>query len=97
MKINLRISEIITELAHTTIRVARPRPIADTADVVYQRASDASCMGLRMCMTLIPIVILIIGLIVFKAKYKLTDEKLDEITAELDARHAAEGNKSAEA
>ena len=48
-------------------------------------------------MTIIPIIILIIGLIVFKAKYKLTDERLDEITKELDARHAAEGNVSEDA
>ncbi|MCR4610400.1 MAG: glycoside-pentoside-hexuronide (GPH):cation symporter [Lachnospiraceae bacterium] len=67
------------------------------ADTVYQRASDASCMGLRMSMTIGPIVILIVGLIVFKAKYKLTDEKLDEITAELEERHKAEGKESAEA
>lgn len=47
-------------------------------------AIDASSrMGLRMCMTLIPIAVLIVGLIVFKKNYILTDEKLEEISNKL--------------
>ena len=97
VKLASGVAAFVASLVLSIFNITQDAEGADTADVVYQRASDASCMGLRMCMTIIPIVILIIGLIVFKAKYKLTDEKLDEITAELDARHAAEGNKSAEA
>jgi melibiose permease len=41
-------------------------------------------MGLRMCMTIIPIVVLLIGLVVFKKNYILTDEKLEEITLQLE-------------
>lgn len=41
---------------------------------------------LRMSMTILPIIVLIIGLIVFKAKYFLTDEKLEEITDQVKAR-----------
>jgi melibiose permease len=44
----------------------------------------ASRMGLRMCMTIIPIAVLIIGLIVFKKNYILTDEKMEDITKELN-------------
>ncbi len=50
--------------------------------------ADSSRLGLRLSMTIIPIVILIVGAIVFKAKYILTDEKLDEINAELAAKRA---------
>ena len=34
-------------------------------------------------MTLAPIVVLIIALLVFKSKYKLTDEKLEEISEKI--------------
>lgn len=46
-------------------------------------------VGLRGCMTLLPIVVLIIGYIVYKKNYKLTDEKLEEITQELEAKKQA--------
>ncbi|MCR5101583.1 MAG: glycoside-pentoside-hexuronide (GPH):cation symporter [Butyrivibrio sp.] len=43
----------------------------------------ASKVGLRMVMTLIPIACLLIAFVLFKKKYILTDEKLDEISSEL--------------
>lgn len=48
--------------------------------------SGSSQMGLRMCMTLIPIAILLVAIVIFKMKYILTDEKLAEITTQLKAR-----------
>ena len=45
-------------------------------------------LGLRGCMTIIPIVVLIIGYIVYKKNYVLTDEKLEEITEELNSKRA---------
>lgn len=45
--------------------------------------SQSSRTGLRLCMTLIPMVVLVIAVIVFKKHYILTDEKLQEITEEL--------------
>ena len=39
----------------------------------------ASVAGLRMTMTLFPILLLVIGVIFFHKKYKLTDERLKEI------------------
>ncbi len=60
----------------------------ETAEVLT--AIDASSrIGLRMCMTIIPIVVLIIGLIVFRKNYILTDEKLEEISAQLKAERNA--------
>jgi melibiose permease len=48
--------------------------------------SASSRLGLRMCMTIIPIAVLLVGLFVFKKHYILTDEKLEEITKELNVR-----------
>ena len=48
--------------------------------------STSSRMGLRMCMTLIPIAVLLVGLVVFKKKYILTEEKSREIEQELQMR-----------
>ncbi len=50
----------------------------------------SSRMGLRMSMTVIPMVVLIAGLVVFSKKYILTDEKLEEITKELKDRRSRE-------
>ncbi len=48
--------------------------------------STSSRMGLRMCMTLIPIAVLFVGLVVFKKKYILTEEKTREIEKQLQMR-----------
>lgn len=48
--------------------------------------SNSSLLGLRMTMTLLPIVVLIFGVMVFKSKYKLSDEKLDEISKKLEEK-----------
>ncbi|MBQ0041917.1 MAG: MFS transporter [Lachnospiraceae bacterium] len=61
---------------------------ASTDEVVTEvvRASDSSVFGLRMTMTIIPVIVLLIALVVFRKKYCLNDEKLNEITAELANR-----------
>lgn len=51
--------------------------------------AQGSRMGLRMCMTLIPMFVLLVGLFVFKKCYILTDEKLQQITADLKAKNNA--------
>lgn len=48
--------------------------------------STGSRMGLRMCMTLIPIAVLLAAIVIFKKKYILTDEKLAEITEKLKSK-----------
>ncbi len=49
-------------------------------------ANQSSIMGLRMTMTLIPIVGLIVAIIFFGKKFKLTDEKVAEIAAQLQEK-----------
>jgi len=48
--------------------------------------SSQSKLGLRMCMTLLPILVLIIGYIVYRKHYILTDEKLEEMNIEIKKR-----------
>ena len=50
--------------------------------------SQASRVGLRMTMTVIPIIGLIVAIVWFGKKYILTDEKLEEISANLHTRKA---------
>lgn len=52
--------------------------------------SNNSVIGLRLTMTLIPIIVLLVAFLVFKKKYILTDEKLLEITKELQEKKSAE-------
>ena len=54
----------------------------ETAEVLTVIA-PASRLGLRMCMTIIPILVLLIGLLVFRKHYILTDEKTEEISRTL--------------
>lgn len=51
--------------------------------------AEGQRLGLRGCMTILPIVVLIIGYIVYKKNYKLTDDKLEEITEELQNKKTA--------
>lgn len=48
--------------------------------------SETSSLGLRLSMTLIPIVVLLVGFVVFRKKYILSDDRMDEITVELAKR-----------
>ncbi len=62
--------------------------ISDNTDTIVSEVESASSiMGLRMTMTILPIVGLLIAVFIFARKYILTDEKLEEIEAELKARH----------
>ncbi len=48
--------------------------------------SQQSKLGLRMCMTLLPILALIIGYIVYRKHYILTDQKLEEMNEQIKLR-----------
>ena len=62
----------------------------NTAEVA--KAAVSSVVGLRMTMTLIPIAGLIIAGIFFHRKYKLTEEKVEEIARQVKIKHATEQN-----
>ena len=48
--------------------------------------SAASKAGLRMTMTIIPVIGLVAAIIYFKKRFKLTDKRVEEIAAEVKAR-----------
>lgn len=62
---------------------------SDETAAVLTAVDTQSRMGLRMCMTIIPIVVLLIGLVAFKKNYILTDEKLEEIAEEIRRKKEA--------
>ena len=55
---------------------------------VAETISSNSVVGLRLVMTLAPIVVLVIAVIIFRRRYILTDAKLAEILKELRSREA---------
>ena len=59
--------------------------ISDNTEVTetVQSLSNTSALGLRVTMTVLPILGLIIAIVVFKRKYILTDAKLEEISKKL--------------
>ncbi len=58
----------------------------DTSQAVASAGTASSVAGLRLTMAVFPIIGLVIAVIVFYRKYKLTEEKLEEIAAELKSR-----------
>lgn len=64
-----------------------------TADQTLDFAAGVSAgqkMGLRMIMTLIPIAVLAVAFIWFKTRYKLNDEKVEELAVEVAKLHGEE-------
>lgn len=59
----------------------------DTANTVADQATGASVMGLRLTMTVLPIIGLVIAILLFGKKYILTEEKIEEITAQIKAKN----------
>ena len=61
---------------------------------VLASIDNSSVIGLRMIMTVGPTVVLVIALLFFKARYILTDEKLQEISMELVMRKTKAAEKA---
>lgn len=56
-------------------------------------AAQSSVIGLRMTMTVLPIIGLVIALFYFRKKFLLTQEKVDELTKELKERKSISGQQ----
>nr|WP_242870534.1 MFS transporter [Eubacterium oxidoreducens] len=80
-------SEQTFELVNGSAVKGITKMLYDIVDHGASIVTNDSVVGLRMTMTLLPILALVIAVIVFRKKYILTDEKLDEITKELKSRH----------
>lgn len=79
------IASICLEVCHLS------NDTSNTAAVV--NAADSSVVGLRMTMTVIPIVGLLIGIFLFHKKYILTEEKVKEIAEQIKERRAYDSGK----
>lgn len=62
--------------------------ITQIRNSMYDSIDKGSVIGLRMVMTLAPIVVLVVAVLVFRSRYILTDSKLEEISKELKSREA---------
>ena len=87
VKLASGISALIAAIALQVLSLSNDT--AETAtEIDYSAGVELSQkMGLRMTMTIIPIIGLVFAIIWFKKKYILTDEKIDEIAEELKARN----------
>lgn len=50
------------------------------------KLSDGSLMGLRLTITVIPIIVILLSCLIYRKKYILSDERMEEITAELNKK-----------
>lgn len=55
----------------------------DTSNTAAVQAAESSVLGLRLTMTLIPILGLLIAVFLFRRKYILTDQKVEEIAEQI--------------
>ncbi len=64
---------------------------SDTSEGEAILEAGSSLTGLRLTMTILPMIGFIIAIIIFRRKYILTDTKMKELTEELHEKHAGEG------
>ena len=65
---------------------------SDEDAVVTEALGSVQRNGLRLCMTILPMIVLVVGYMVYKKHYILTDNKLEEISGELTERKSKEVN-----
>lgn len=63
--------------------------VRDVQDHVADTISNSSVAGLRLSMTVAPVLVLLVAIFVFRKKYILTDEKLAEISDKLREQRKA--------
>ena len=73
---NLRISEEMRALY-----------LSSNTDVVTDAVAGGSVVGLRMTMTVIPVIGLLIAVFYFHRKYILTEQKMEEISERIKESH----------
>ena len=57
--------------------------ISSDENAVVDAVAGTSVVGLRLAMTLLPILVLVIAVCIFRKKYTLTDKRLEEISEQL--------------
>lgn len=64
--------------------------LSDDTEAAVEAVASSSVIGLRMTMTIVPIVGLLIAVFIFHKKYILNEEKVQEIADKVRAKRAAE-------
>ena len=62
--------------------------LSDDTSAAAETAAASSVAGLRMTMTVVPIAGLLTALFLFRKKYILTEEKVEEIAGEIREKRA---------
>ncbi|MCR4845644.1 MAG: glycoside-pentoside-hexuronide (GPH):cation symporter [Eubacterium sp.] len=86
VKLGSGVSALIASISLSINHLKADSSDASQAFDFSKAVSDSSKLGLRMTMTIIPIIGLIIAVIVFKKKFILTEKKMDEINLVLRNR-----------
>ena len=100
VKLGSGVAALVASICLSIFNIQENKDAAMTLEVLLKKVSDiknnvvetidtSAVVGLRMVMTLVPVIVLVCAILLFKAKYKLTDEKLEEISAELADRKGA--------
>ena len=87
VKLASGISGFLSSMVLFIFNINSDKDAEEVASDVISGITTSQRMGLRLSMTLIPIAVLLVGGFVFKKHYILTDEKMNEITTEIEARH----------
>ena len=61
--------------------------LSSNTDMVTDAVAGGSIVGLRMTMTVIPVIGLLIAVFYFHRKYILTEQKMEEITERIKESH----------
>ena len=76
---SILLAALIAAVCLTVFNISQDTEIEATVE-------GSSVVGLRLTMTIVPIVGLLIAILVFKKKFILTDEKIVEISAQIQER-----------
>lgn len=79
VKLASGISALVASLVLTIFQISSDESAAQTV-------SGTARIGLRMSMTIVPIIVLVVAVFIFHRHYILTDEKLEEIKQELNRK-----------
>ena len=88
VKLASGVAALLASLCLTVFKLSEGTDVSE-ADKIRDFAATvaaSSKVGLRMTMTILPIIGLFVGIFWFRKKYMLTDEKMDEINGALKAR-----------
>ena len=88
VKLASGVAALLASLCLTVFKLSEGTDVSE-ADKIQDFAATvaaSSKVGLRMTMTILPIIGLFVGIFWFRKKYMLTDEKMDEINGALKAR-----------